>query len=74
MNIDEIASKRLVPRRRHRDTEVTGHLSDDEGRMDGVRSSMAILAYFGGSPRGTFPMGDVVWMSLPEMERYACVS
>ena len=74
MNIDEITSERLVPRRRHRDREVTGHLSDDEECMDGVRSSMALLAYLFGSPCDTFPMEDVVWMSLPEMECYACVS
>ena len=61
MNIDEIASKRLVPRRRHRDKGVTGHLSDDEESMDGVRSSMALLAYLFGRPCDTFPMVDVVW-------------
>ena len=42
--------------------------------MDGVRLSMALLVYLFRSPCDTFPMEDVGWMSLPEMEYYACVS
>ena len=51
MNIEEKASKCPVPRRRHRDRGVTGHLSDDEERMDGVREHGIIGLFIWESPR-----------------------